>query len=112
MQDELDRITQKLQELLDEIQRVPEKLLRDTQRKLFEQAGTDFASFSGLGRQVGIDPYRILGLEKSASDEDVKKRFHQRVRQFHPDTAGPGFEYHFQSVLVAFQLISKERGWQ
>ena len=109
--DDFEKINQKMQELLEEFQGMSEKLLRDAQQKLFEQAGTDFASFGGMKGQTGVDPYRILGLDKTASDEEVKKRYRERLRQFHPDTAGPGMEFHLQAVLAAFQLISKERGW-
>ena len=111
MQEDLERINRKMQELLEDIQRMPEKLLRDAQQKLFERAGTDFASFAGMKGQTGVDPYRILGLDKSASDEEVKKRYRERLRQFHPDTAGPGMEFHLQAVMAAYELISRERGW-
>ena len=110
--DDFEKINQKMQELLEEFQGMSEKLLRDASQKLFEQAGTDFAgSFRDMKGQAGADPYRVLGLDKSASDEEVKKRYRERLRQYHPDTAGPGMEFHLQAVLAAFQLISKERGW-
>lgn len=63
-------------------------------------------------RQKGFDCYRILGLEKTATDEEVRKRYRQRLRQFHPDTAGPGMEFHLQAVVAAYELIKRERGWQ
>jgi DnaJ-domain-containing protein 1 len=110
--DDFERINQKMQELLSEFQKLPEALLRDAQKKIFERAGTDFASFGGMKGQTGVDPYRVLGLDKSASDDKVKKRYRERLRQFHPDTAGPGMEFHLQAVMAAYQLISKERGWQ
>ena len=110
--DDFERINQKMQELLSEFQKLPEALLRDAQKKIFERAGTDFASFGGMKGQTGVDPYRILGLDKSASDDKVKKRYRERLRQFHPDTAGPGMEFHLQAVMAAYQLISRERGWR
>ncbi len=33
-----------------------------------------------------MNPYEILGLQETASMEDVKKRFHELAKQFHPDT--------------------------
>lgn len=109
MQDDIERINQRIQELLEDIQHMPEKLIRDAQQKLFEQAGTDFASFGGMKGQTGVDPYRVLGLDKSASGDEVKKRYRERVRQFHPDTAGPGMEFHLQAVMAAYELIRRER---
>ena len=75
--------------------------------------GIDLSQVPNLvGRPDGIDPYRVLGLDKTATDDEVKKRYHERVRQFHPDTAGPGMEFHFQCTLTAYELIKRERGWQ
>ena len=109
--DDFERINQKTQELLSEFQKLPEALLRDAQKKIFERAGTDFASFGGMKGQTGVDPYRILGLDKFASDDEVKKRYRERLRQFHPDTAGPGMEFHLQAVMAAYELIKRARGW-
>ena len=110
--DDFERINQKMQELLEDFQGMSEKLLRDASQKLFERAGIDFAgSFGGMKGQAGADPYRVLGLDKTASDEEIKKRYRERLRQFHPDTAGPGFEFHLQAVLAAYELIRRERGW-
>ena len=75
--------------------------------------GIDLSQVPNLaGRRDGIDPYRVLGLEKTATDEEIKKRYRQRLRQFHPDTAGPGMEFHLQTVMAAYELIKRERGWQ
>jgi len=76
--------------------------------------GFDMGKISGmLGQQPGIDPYRMLGLERSASDNEVRKRYRELVHVLHPDKSGtPGTATFFQMVNAAFQSISKERGWQ
>jgi DnaJ-class molecular chaperone len=62
---------------------------------------------------AGADPYRILGLQKTDSDDQVKKRYREMVVKLHPDTAGvKGTEFLFQLVLAAYRQISRERGWQ
>lgn len=38
------------------------------------------------------DPYRILGLEPGASDEEVKRAYRQLAKKYHPDM-NPGDEY-------------------
>ena len=77
----------------------------------------EFWSAMKMGNQscgkAGIDPYRVLGLEKTATDDQVKKRYREIVVKLHPDTAGvQGTEFLFQLVLAAYQQISKERGWR
>lgn len=58
------------------------------------------------------DPYRILGLERTAHDEDVKKRYRELLFILHPDTAGVKCtDYLFQMVVTAYQQIAKERRW-
>ena len=107
MQEDIEQINRRIQELLNDLLKLPEKLLKDMPQKL----GSDFSALGGMKGQAGIDPYRILGLDKTASDEEVKKRYRERLRQFHPDTAGPGMEFHLQAVLAAYELIRRERGW-
>ncbi|WP_237753286.1 J domain-containing protein [Dehalococcoides mccartyi] len=64
-------------------------------------------------RPSGMDSYHMLGLDKSVTDDQVKKRYRELVIKLHPDTAGvKGTEFLFQLVTAAYQQISKERGWQ
>ena len=87
----------------------PAKLAR-----FIRSLGVDVSQLSGMvGQQPGIDPYRILGLDKSASDEEVKQRYRELVKRLHPDTAGfEGTSFLLQMVLAAYELIKRERGWQ
>lgn len=112
-EDRVARIQRKMLELQEELQGWMSDQLRSQILSFMRSRGFDPSKLLGmLSQQPGFDPYRILGLEKSASDEEVKKRYHKRVRQFHPDTAGPGMEFHLQCTLAAYELIKRERGWQ
>jgi len=65
-----------------------------------------------LGQRDDLDPYRVLGLEKTATDEEIKTRYRILLRVFHPDTAAfEGSDHFFQEVTEAYQQIAKERGW-
>ena len=118
-----DRITRMQQRMLDmvmeELQGFMNDLLRDAfdPRKLMafiRSMGIDISQLPGMvSQQPGFDPYQILGLDKSASDEEVKKRYRQLIHKLHPDTAGiEGTGFLLQMVLAAEKLIEKERGWQ
>ena len=60
----------------------------------------------------GFDPYRVLGLDKSASDDKVKHRYRELLQHLHPDTAGrEGTAFLLQMVVAAYKMIERERGW-
>ena len=122
MSEELEQINQKMQALLGDLQKYTGRQMEQALKSMlnpsllqrfFRGRGFDAAGLAAMmGGQPAFDPYRILGLDKTASDEEVKKRYHQRVRQFHPDTAGPGMEFYFQCTLAAYEMIKQERGWR
>jgi len=75
--------------------------------------GLDLSQIPNLvGRRDGFDPYRVLGLEKTATDGEVKKRYREFLIKLHPDTAGVrGTDFLLQMMIAAYQQIAKERGW-
>ena len=64
-------------------------------------------------QRAGLDAYWLLGLEKSASDEEVRKRYRALLHRLHPDTAGvEGTERLLSLVIAAYGQIAKERRWE
>lgn len=53
------------------------------------------------------DYYKILGVEKSASKDDIKKAFYKLAHKFHPDKKD-GDESKFKEVNEAYQILSNE----
>lgn len=55
-----------------------------------------------------IDYYKILGIEKNATDEDIKKAYRKLARKFHPDLNPNDKEAHqkFQQINEANEVLS------
>ncbi len=63
------------------------------------------------------DAYKILGIEKDASDDDVKKAYRSMAMKHHPDKVAnlgedvrKAAEEKFKSIQNAYERIKRERG--
>jgi molecular chaperone DnaJ len=54
------------------------------------------------------DYYQILGVDKKASKDEVKKAFRKLAHQYHPDKKG-GNEAKFKEVNEAYQILSDDQ---
>lgn len=54
------------------------------------------------------DYYKVLGVEKSATKEEIKKAFRKLAHKYHPDKGG-GDEAKFKEVNEAYQVLSDDR---
>jgi molecular chaperone DnaJ len=57
---------------------------------------------------MGKDYYNILGIEKGASKDEIKKAFHKLAHKYHPDKSG-GDEAKFKEVNEAYQVLSDDQ---
>jgi len=60
------------------------------------------------------DPYSILGLDRSATDEEVKKAYRKLALEHHPDRTG-GDDTRFKEIAEAYDILSdpkKKAQWQ
>jgi molecular chaperone DnaJ len=54
----------------------------------------------------GTDHYKTLGVEKKASQEDIKKAYRKLARQYHPDTnKDAGAEERFKAISEAYDVL-------
>src|SRR5438309_5452858 len=52
------------------------------------------------------DYYKILGVERGASDEDIKKAYRKLARKYHPDVSKePNAKERFQDVSEAYETL-------
>ncbi|MBQ8305273.1 MAG: J domain-containing protein [Blautia sp.] len=61
-----------------------------------------------------FDPYRVLGVGRDASDEDIKKAYRKLSRRYHPDANinnpdKEAAEEKFKEIQQAYDQIMKER---
>ena len=53
------------------------------------------------------DLYEVLGIERDASDEDIRKAYRRLARELHPDVnAEPRSEERFKEVAGAYEILS------
>jgi curved DNA-binding protein len=55
-----------------------------------------------------VDYYKILGIDKNASTEDVKKAYRKLARKYHPDVNPNNKEAHkkFQEINEANEVLT------
>lgn len=77
----------------------------------------DFESIKSMFYNASENAYKILEIEKSASNAEVKSGYRKMVKKYHPDKLqGLGQEHlkganeKFQSIQSAYEKIKDERG--
>ncbi len=57
--------------------------------------------------RMGKDYYKVLGLVRGASDEDIKKAYRKMALKYHPDkNKSAGAEERFKEVAEAYEVLS------
>uniref|UniRef100_A0A8C5K4U7 DnaJ homolog subfamily C member 16 n=1 Tax=Jaculus jaculus TaxID=51337 RepID=A0A8C5K4U7_JACJA len=58
---------------------------------------------------LDFDPYRVLGVSRTASQADIKKAYKKLAREWHPDkNKDPGAEDRFIQISKAYEILSNE----
>ena len=77
----------------------------------------DFESIMAMFIKSTDNSYKILEIEKTATDDEVKKAYRNMAKKYHPDRVvteneaiRKGAEEKFKEVQKAYESIQKERG--
>lgn len=96
----------------------------DSEKKIIEQLANklgipamEFESIKNMFYRSADSDYKILGIEASATDDEIKKAYRKMAIAFHPDkVVQMGEEYQkgakekFQQIQDAYENIKKKRG--
>ena len=79
----------------------------------------DYESIEAMFYNTSDNAYKILEIDKSVSDDAVKKAYRTMAKKYHPDRVGhlgkehqEGAEAKFRQVQEAYEHIQKERGFK
>ncbi|WP_445386226.1 TerB family tellurite resistance protein [Robiginitalea sp. IMCC44478] len=80
-------------------------------------SGNDFESIQAMFVEAADNAYKILEIDRSASDAELKRAYRNMAKKYHPDRVNTqdeaikkGAEEKFKQVQKAYEQIQKERG--
>ncbi len=53
---------------------------------------------------MGLDPYKVLGIEENASPEEIKKAYRKLALKYHPDK-DPNTEEIFKLIQASYEIL-------
>ena len=78
----------------------------------------DFESIKAMFYNSSENSYKVLEIDKNATDDEVKKAYRKMAKKYHPDRVAhlgeehqEGAEEKFRQVQQAYEHIQKERGF-
>ena len=83
----------------------------------FRLRASDFESIKAMFVESADTAYTILEIQRSATNEEVKRAYREMAKKYHPDRVNTqdeaikkGAEEKFKQVQLAYETIQKERG--
>lgn len=96
----------------------------DEEKQIYTIAGylsissRDYESIKAMFYNSSDSAYKVLEIDKSATDDEVKKAYRKMAKKYHPDKVihlgkehQKGAEEKFRQVQAAYEQLQKERGF-
>ena len=59
---------------------------------------------------MGKDFYKVLGIPRTATDDEIKKAYRKMALKYHPDkNKDPGAEEKFKQIAEAYEILSDKK---
>ena len=79
------------------------------QQLYFSLLAFSFATLGAIATATNQSYYQILGVNKNASKQDIKKAFRKLAVQYHPDkNDSPDAEDKFRQIAEAYEILSDD----
>ena len=79
------------------------------QQLCFSFLAVTFAALGAIVTATSQSYYQILGVNKDASKQEIKKSFRKLAVQYHPDkNNSPGAEEKFRKIAEAYEILSDD----
>ena len=82
------------------------RILRSMLRVSWSGVSAGFTRMLSSSALPSMDCYRTLGVSRTASDADIKKRYLELVKQYHPDKNGSHDD--FVKIQSAYEVLRNE----
>lgn len=80
-------------------------------------SGGGYGPRAAPSKPIGVDPYAVLGVDRSANERDIKRAYRKLMSQHHPDKLGDvpdelkrRAEGRARDINAAYERIKSERG--
>nr|CAJ20508.1 hypothetical protein TgIb.0341 [Toxoplasma gondii RH] len=77
-----------------------------------QEGGKSHARFFSTGSGRGKDPYEVLGCSRSSSTQDIKKKFREMAKKYHPDLNPDPSAKQKMADITAYALTREARWCQ
>ena len=87
-------------------------LRKKSEKNVISPRENSFAKIANFNkrRKMGRDFYQILGVQRGASEDEIKKAYRKMALKYHPDkNKSPGAEEKFKEIALAYEVLKDKK---